>query len=575
MVRPGAARAKGRDVHPLRIIRKAVPRPVRRWAYRALPASMRTAMVQQIRPGTDLEDVAPVDAGASPLAVRTANLDRVAAALDAADIPYFRVPARQVTRSVLGVPESSRRRVEAVTGELAAAGAQVRPVRPQRAPEATPEQHAAVPPYALRVFWPVIGPGRGMLLGQNAACEIEFWAEQPDRLVAPRQNRGTDVVMLTDAEVDAGEESFGDFRAAAAGGRRYRTRAPFLVPPIDHVDFPIDVVYTWVDGADPAWRARKNAALGENAWVTANEQAANASRYVSRNELRYSLRSLHCHAPWVRRIFLVTDDQTPEWLDVSHPQLTMVSHKEIFGEGGVLPTFNSMAIETRLHRIPGLSEHFIYFNDDVFLGRPVLPSAFFTPSGQTRVFLSVNRIDNGPPRPEDPPIMSAGKNNRRLLERQFGRYLSHKLKHTPHPARRSVLAEIEGTFPDEIAATASHQFRHHEDISLISSLQQHWSVLTGQGVQSDLAYMYRDMGDPTTPERLALALRKRDLDVFCLNDTDARGAAAEQQAALLAGFLPAYYPFRSPYELPDPPGAGPAPLRGTGLTAPGGADAAA
>ncbi|GAA0816975.1 stealth family protein [Spirilliplanes yamanashiensis] len=549
---------------PLRRIRKAVPKPVKRWVFKALPRRVRDSIRP---PKPNPKQLAPIDAAASPLAVRTANLDRVVAALDAAGVAWFRLPTRQVSRSSLAVAESARAAVERVTKALAAEGATVRPIRRRRPPEVTPEQHAAVPPYLVQVFWPVVDPQRGLLIAHDAGCEIEFWAEQDGRLVAPRQNRGTDVVLASDAEVEAGEEAFGDFRAAAGDGRRYRTRAPFLVPPLDHVDFPIDVVYTWVDGADPAWLARKNAALGENDWVTANEQAANESRYISRNELRYSLRSLHAHAPWVRRIFIVTDDQTPEWLDAAHPQITMVSHKEIFGDTGVLPTFNSHAIETRLHRIPGLAEHFVYFNDDVFLGRPVLPSTFFTPSGQTKVFLSVNRIDNGPAQPDDPPIMSAGKNNRALIQRRFGRFLSHKMKHTPHPARRSVIAEIELAFPDEVAATAAHQFRHHSNISLMASLQQHWSVLTGQGVLADLSYMYKDMADPTTPARLAEALAKRDLDVFCLNDTNATGEAAAAQAALLASFLPAYFPFRAPYELPDPPGAGPAPLRGTGLGA--------
>jgi hypothetical protein len=425
-------------------------------------------------------------------------------------------------------------------------GALLEPVVVERRTPGT--THKEVDQVATAVCWPLTDPGRKLVFGWQHACEVEFWAEQPDRLVAPRPNASVDVILLDEPEVEAGEAAFGDFHDAAEGSS-YRTRPSFLVPSIDHIDFPIDVVYTWVDGGDPAWVARKNAAMGDNGWVSGNEQAANASRYISRNELRYSLRSLHYYAPWVRRVFLVTDDQVPSWLTVEHPQVTVVSHKEIFGSAGRLPTFNSMAIETRLHHIEGLAEHFLYINDDVFFGQPLRPSFFFTPSGQTRVFLSTNRIDSGPVTAEEPPIMSAGKNNRAILEKEFGRFLAFKIKHTPHAARRSVLTEIEERYPEPVAATSGHQFRHPGDISLISSLQQYWSYLTGRAVLADVQYMYRDLSDPVTPKRLAATLRKRQYPLFCLNDTNSSDDAALEQARLLDEFLPAYYPFASPYEL--------------------------
>ncbi|MFC7279924.1 stealth family protein [Paractinoplanes rhizophilus] len=477
--------------------------------------------------------MAPTVPAASPLSVRTANLDRVVAALEAAGVPYFRVPPLQWQSSVLGVPEAHRAPVERVLAGLAAAGATVAPVEG-----------------ATAVYWPVTDPGRRLLFGAEQACEVEFWRAEPDRLVAPRFNLSTDVLLHTDAEVEADESAFGDFHAQE-GGARYRTRQPFLVPPLEHVDFPIDVVYTWVDGADPAWVARKNAALAENGWVGQNEEAANASRYLSRDELRYSLRSLHAYAPWVRNVFLVTDDQVPAWLNTEHPRVTVLSHKEIFGSAGKLPTFNSMAIETRLHHIDGLSEQFIYINDDVFLGQALLPGFFFTASGQTRVYLSRIRVDCGPVTADEPPVMSAGKNNRAVIEKEFGRFLAFKIKHTPHAARRSVLAEIEAKYPELLAVTASHQFRHPDDISLTSSLQQHWSYLTGRAVLGDVQYMYRDLADPLTPKRLANALRKRHHQLFCLNDTKSGEISAEAQATMLTDFLTAYYPFPSPFELSD------------------------
>ena len=93
---------------------------------------------------------------------------------------------------------------------------------------------------------------------------------------------------------------------------------------------------------------------------------------------RYSLRSIEKFAPWILKVFIVTNGQVPDWLDANHPKVQIIPHELIFPNKSVLPTFSSSAIEMNLHRIPGLSEHFIYFNDDVFLGQPVYPYDFYT-----------------------------------------------------------------------------------------------------------------------------------------------------------------------------------------------------
>ncbi|CAM9860955.1 unnamed protein product, partial [Phaeothamnion confervicola] len=145
-----------------------------------------------------------------------------------------------------------------------------------------------------------------------------------------------------------------------------------------------------------AFNAAATAAAGDG---EASDQAA-TWRFRDSNELLYSLRSLHRYAPWVRRVFLVTNGQLPRWLDAAHPRLTVVTHAEIFPEGGsggsgdssygssVLPVFSSAAIEAHLHRIPGLAEHFVYFNDDVMLGADTWPEDFLLPSGIQRLYTS-------------------------------------------------------------------------------------------------------------------------------------------------------------------------------------------
>jgi hypothetical protein len=480
---------------------------------------------------------------ASPAGVRRENLDRVVAALDEAAVDWFRIPARAPLHTAVAVPVADRDTIVARLKRLAAADHGIFEV--VRAAGKKNRGAAMI----VRVSWPVTDPDGSLLLGTALGCEIEFWHQRDGSLVGPRSNPIADVVPVGEPVVSAPEPVFSAF-ASPFDACEYRTREIFTMVSPDRVGFGIDAVYTWVDGEDPAWQARKAAALGDNDWVTqVSGQTANDSRFASRDELRYSLRALHCFAPWVRRIFLVTDDQVPSWLDTGHPQITVVSHREIFGRTGRLPTFNSQAIESRLHRIPGLSEHFLYLNDDVFLGRPVTPDMFFTSGGLTRFFQSAALVDSAPRSDSDAPVNSAGKNNRKLIQETFGRVLTRKMMHTPHPSRRSVIDEIEGRFAEHVEATAGHQFRHPDDISLLSSLQQYYAYLTGRATPGDIRYLYTDLADPATPFKLAKLLRNRHLDAFCLNDTDSDPDTAQVQAELLADFLPAYLPFASPFEL--------------------------
>ena len=104
-----------------------------------------------------------------------------------------------------------------------------------------------------------------------------------------------------------------------------------------------------------------------------------AKRFEDFNQLLYSIRSVEAYAPWVRHVFIVTNGQIPVWLNTDHPRVTIVPHTKIFKYKSDLPTFNSMAIETNLHRIPGLSDKFIYLNDDFSFTNPVCLDDFWDP----------------------------------------------------------------------------------------------------------------------------------------------------------------------------------------------------
>src|SRR5699024_8620361 len=130
----------------------------------------------------------------------------------------------------------------------------------------------------------------------------------------------------------------------------------------------------------------------------------------------YNVMTRNSYANWVRRIHLVTDGQVPHWLDADHPRITVIDHADLLGGS----RFNSHAIESALHRIPGLAEHYLYLNDDVFFGRIAYPGDFFPAPGLAAFFPSDLPIDPGPVSAQDLPIMAAAKNGRALLAARFG-----------------------------------------------------------------------------------------------------------------------------------------------------------
>jgi len=149
----------------------------------------------------------------------------------------------------------------------------------------------------------------------------------------------------------------------------------------------IDAVYTYVNGSDAAF-------LAQLLEFADGHQPVAARRFNDHDELRYSLRSLDKFAPWVRHVHLVTNGlpgQIPDWLDTS--RVTVHSHADIFAWPAHLPTFSSPAIEMHLHRIPGLAEHFLYVNDDMFFGAPAFPHDFVDAAGAQLVYFSHHMPD--------------------------------------------------------------------------------------------------------------------------------------------------------------------------------------
>lgn len=131
----------------------------------------------------------------------------------------------------------------------------------------------------------------------------------------------------------------------------------------------IDFVIPWVNGSDPDWLAVRNEYCRDSRDI-------DESRYRDWDILRFWFRAAEKYSPWVDRIHFITCGQIPSWLNKTHPKLHLVDHTD-FIPAEYLPTFNSMTIELNFHRIPGLSDYFVYFNDDMFLNAPTTPDDFF------------------------------------------------------------------------------------------------------------------------------------------------------------------------------------------------------
>ncbi|MFG2791949.1 stealth family protein [Streptomyces sp. NPDC048419] len=495
------------------------------------------------------------------------NLGLVVAALEQEGIPYFLLPAAR-TRHTVGVNAVDRERFLTAL-ETQNAGKAVFIGRPLpggmlRHPALfmdgvlpTPLRTAPT----LRIGENHLGPKGQLLSGPELACDVEFWedgaqllasADGPRRLakvqpqasedvfaeslISPRSNGIADVLPVSEQKP----------ATVQVGDRELPTFAPFTRPTVNDVTFPVDVVYTWVDGEEPEMRA-KRARFQDRGTAEILDKETNASRYTSHDELKYSLRSLAMYADFVRHIYIVTDGQKPHWLDDRAEGITVVDHRDIFPPD-VLPVFNSHAIETRLHHIEGLSDHYLYFNDDVFVGRRVTAEHFFHGSGLMKVPVSPLKIGIGKPHAEETATNSASKNVRRLLMEKFGRMTTNNFMHTPLPQQRETLQTLEELFDEDIRRTTASRFRSPQDIALTAPLLYQYALMTGRGVPGSFSFRYVNISRPDAEARLDDLRRNRRFDFFCLNDVDVPSEEREQVGVRMGEFLDHYFPFPSPFE---------------------------
>ncbi len=285
-------------------------------------------------------------------------------------------------------------------------------------------------------------------------------------------------------------------------------------------DMIIDVVFTWVDNTDKAWQHKYEHYKANSKRANIGQYATDSARFDNHNELYYSVKAVKKYLPWVRNIYIVTDNQVPSSLH-EVKGVTIVDHTEII-EPQYLPTFNSHVIEAFLYRIPDLSEDFIYFNDDVFVAKELPKEHFFSANNISSLFVSTKNLYNMQRKGVETPTLKASLRSIELLKRHYPYNIKNPLVHTYFPLKKSGYEQAWQLFEKEIKAFLPNRFRGHNDLNMASFLVPWLLYCESKAIEKvDICYYFniRSRHAVTRYEKL-LNLKKQNASPhsFCAND---------------------------------------------------------
>lgn len=309
----------------------------------------------------------------------------------------------------------------------------------------------------------------------------------------------------------------------------------------------IDFVLPWVNGDDLEWQKSKN--MHANSKIIEHNLS---TRHRDMNSLKYVLRSIEKNCPWYNKIHLITCGHYPDWLDINHPKINLVTHEELYYNKAHLPVFSSSSIEMNLPNLQNIAEQFVYLNDDTIIFNKVDVERFFRDGKpvdflshgwlpRNKIFASLRGMDTW---------AYSIKNNLRLINQKFSPLkfkkdnLYHssynaKIKlsnfllqniyrefiwlehwHHPKPYTMSTLKAVYSNFQKEMMACSSNKFRTENDLT--QYLYRYWQLATGDYIP----YKFNDaMAVNITSEKaLTNTITKisstPELNFICLNDVD-------------------------------------------------------
>lgn len=307
-------------------------------------------------------------------------------------------------------------------------------------------------------------------------------------------------------------------------------------------EYNIDFVVLWVDGSDKKWKEEISGYAGENQLPLRQEY------YRDYDMLRYWFRGIEKNAPWVNKVYFVTNGQKPEWLDESCEKIKLIRHSDIM-PADCLPTFSSSAIELYIKNIPGLSEHFVYFNDDCFITDKVTKDYFFknglpkdmlafqpvvcNPEHEAMTYLLINnslalsrhfnKRENVKKQPGKyfhigyPPKYFFYN----LLELFFPKYTGFYTVHAPSPFLKSMHEKVWEEEREAIERTGHSKFRSVTDVS--QYLFREWTKLEGKFVPVNAHRGYRYVETKEDTDKICRYIEKRKQKVLVINDSVVEG----------------------------------------------------
>lgn len=298
----------------------------------------------------------------------------------------------------------------------------------------------------------------------------------------------------------------------------------------------IDFIVTWVDMNDPEWQKEfaKYSGKKEN-----TRNGVSEARFRDAGFLKYWFRGVEKFAPWVRKIHFVTSGQKPDWLDENNPKINLVKHSDYI-PAEFLPTYNSVVIERYLHRIPGLSDRFVYFNDDFYIINSIGPDRFFK-DGLPRDIATFlynpswsqwyRRIKN------NLKIINRHFDKKEVMERDhdkwfhpsygskaiwnhllrhYGRFITLRTPHNAQPYLKSTFEEVWAVAGKELTETSVNRFRALSDYT--PELFRTWQICRGNFEPYNTYLDTKMFPLMIKPKAAIRAIYNQSYSLICLND---------------------------------------------------------
>jgi hypothetical protein len=318
----------------------------------------------------------------------------------------------------------------------------------------------------------------------------------------------------------------------------------------------IDVVVMWVDGGDRLWQKEKSKWQGDE-----QKQAhidVSSKRYRDWNNLQYLFRGIETFMPWVRKVHFVTNGQKPAWLNLKCNKLNWVRHED-FMPKSYLPTFSANPIELNLHRIKGLSEKFIFFNDDMFVVSPLKPSDFFrnglpcdqstllriTSPDYDEIFWHIVLNDISVINRNFDKWTTIKRNSRKMFSPKNGALspvlsasylpLNHLpgflINHIPQPFLKSTFAEVWKKEGQVLDSVSRHRFRDVMDVN--QYLMKWWQFCSGRYAPINRLRTTKNFSIfPAQTQELVKAIEGQKYQMICINDAEVEDFEATKQVVV-------------------------------------------